>query len=154
MIRARILPMEQSGQTTSKIRLSIGIISVALVGVIVLHSIISFASFVVHVVFIFYIVFLIAGAVVASLRAFQYWRGKADNANKLAVLLVARTMIDLLSVGIMLWLSINSIADEWSILFAALIIVGVYSMILLLFETKLATGMFLRHAKADSEESA
>ncbi len=95
------------------------------------------------IIFIVYIIFLAAGAVLAFLRALQYWHGEAYNATTIGILLLAHVIIDFLYVGIIVGLWLYDYADEWSILFWSLIIVGVYTAILRLFENKLATGKFL-----------
>lgn len=99
-------------------------------------------TIVVNVILIICFLFLSVGGLLTGLRAFQYWRGEAHNARKLALLLLARAMLDFLSVGIMVGLWFSNVAGEVSILSAGLVFVGVYTVILRLFEVKLATGKF------------
>jgi hypothetical protein len=95
-----------------------------------------------RVVLIVCIVFLGVGVVLAGLKAFQYWRADLENTNKLAALLLVRMMVDILSVVTLLLLWYRDVAGEWWLVMAGLPVIGVYTAIFKLVESRLATGTF------------
>jgi hypothetical protein len=93
-----------------------------------------------RVALIIYILFVIGGGTVAGIKAFRYWRSDVDNAKKLAAVLIVRTMLDVLSIGIILTLWYREIVDEFWLAMVCFSVIGVYSLALLLVEQKLANG--------------
>ena len=96
------------------------------------------------IVLVIYLVLLGSGIVLDPIKSVRYWRAKTDNSNKLAALMLAKTVVDLAGFGIILWLWYGDVASPWTIVLVVLPIIGVITGILILFENKLTTGKFIK----------
>ena len=95
------------------------------------------------IVIIIYLVLLGSGIVLDPIKSVRYWRARTDNSNTLAALMLAKTVVDLASFGIILWLWYGDVASPWTIVLVVLPIIGVITGILVLLENKLTTGKFI-----------
>ena len=92
---------------------------------------------------IVYLVLLGSGVLLDGFKCVRYWRAGAVNSHKLAALMLAKTVVDLASFGIILWLWYGEVASPWTIVLVVLPIIGVVTGILILFENKVTTGKFV-----------
>lgn len=95
------------------------------------------------VVLIVYLVLLGSGGLFACVKAIRYWRARADNSSKLAALMLAKTVLDLASFGLIVWLWYGEVASEWTIFIAVLPVVGILTGAITLAENRLTTGKYI-----------
>jgi len=95
------------------------------------------------VVIIIYLVLLSSGGVLSVIKSVRYRRARAENSNKLAVLMLGKTILDLASFGLIMWLWYGEIASEWTIVIAILPVIGIVTGAITVYENKLTTGKFI-----------
>ena len=92
------------------------------------------------IVIIIYLVILGTGIAGGTIKAVMYWRGRSENAKKLAALMVAKAILDIVAIGLIIWLWYGNIASSWTIVMTVLPVMGAVIFLTMLYESKLAKG--------------